>query len=315
MSKRGSLFYQMVTRLNNMAAYGQSKKAGKINGKPAPDKIYSYRTMESYKDTARHFCDWLKTAHPDVKTMKTAAKYAPEYIQHLTTETVPAGRKNAGGGYSAWTINTRAAGLRKALGLSPDQLPAPSRNRENVTQNRDLSWARAHFSPADNADLVTVCRGTGLRRSELAALRPDQVQDLGGGAAAIEGIRGKGGRVRSVQVLPGYADRILQLAHTAQAEGRDRLLGHIPQAAPIHAYRAQYARDLYTQWARPTASLGRDQLYTAYKLPVPRSWDRWAMDKVTWMLGHSRLDVAVRYLSSDLDMSPDDLAWLQDDCE
>lgn len=39
------------------------------------------------------------------------------------------------------------------------------------------------------------------------------------------------------------------------------------------------------------------------------------MDKVTWMLGHSRLDVAVRYLSSDLDMTPDDLAWLQDDCE
>lgn len=167
------------------------QKAGKINGKPAPDKIYSYRTMESYKDTARHFCDWLRAEHPDVKTLKTARDYAAEYIAHLTTATVPEGRKNAGGGYSAWTINTRAAGLRKALGLSPDQLPAPSRNRENVTQNRDLSWARAHFDPSANADLVTVCRGTGLRRSELAALRPEQVQDIGGGAAAIEGVRGK----------------------------------------------------------------------------------------------------------------------------
>lgn len=271
-----------------MAAFGQSKHGDKQlnNGKPMPGKIYSYSTMDNYTQSGLEFARWAREAH-GCRDIDDARQFVEAYLQ----ERIDAGK-------SAWTVARDASALSKLYGTTNDawNVELPSRQRGDVTQHR-TGAEKGHFSYERHADLVDFCHGTGLRRHEILPLTADNVEQDGHGHVWLHNVVGKNGKVRDVEVLPKYAEKVLEIAERAQEEGRP-LFTHIPKYAPCHAIRAEYARDLYELYARDVATLPRKERYDGRKDLVGQHWDKAAMDRVSHSLGHNRRDVVTFYFSN-----------------
>lgn len=281
--KRPSLIKQVIDRLSSMAAYGQSKHLDKRRngGKPSLEKIYSYRTMHNYQIAAARFASWAR--NQGCRTLEEARALTGQYLQMRMDE-----------GKSAWTVRLDAAALAKLYQVRTTELGVdlPSRRREDVTQHRTKSW-KGNFSEERNRDLVDLCRSTGLRRSEVAKLRPEDIQHSSRGCIIVHVHKGKGGRSRDVVAL---SDAPWRLAEAARAEGKEYLIDRIPHRAPIHEYRAEYAREMYNRIARDPATLTRKARYCAQGDRAGQWYDRAALQVVSEYLGHSRLDVMMSYL-------------------
>ena len=284
MGKHKSLVRQVTEKINSMTAYGQSKHDDKQKngGKPDPQKIYSFSTREAYLDAAIHFAKWAKETH-GCRELDEARAYTGEYLNQRTKA-----------GLSAWTVRLDAAALGKLYGCPTTELGAalPSRRRQDVTQHRTDAWV-GHFNPERHPELVSLARSTGLRRHELAALRPEDVERRSDGTVWVTVRQGKGGKQREVEALD---DTALRLAQEAQEAGRELVVAHIPKYAPIHQYRAEYAKTIYALYERPLEGLDRSQIYAAKGDLEGCKWDREAMLYASRMLGHNRLDVMTAYL-------------------
>lgn len=281
--KKKSLVKQATDRLQSMAAYGQSKHIDKLanEGKPALEKIYSYKTMINYQGSAARFAKWAKGQ--GCHDLEEARAYTGPYLQQRMNE-----------GKSAWTVRAEAAALGKLYQVPTTALGVelPGRHREDVTQHRTHAW-RGHFSETRHSDLVELCKATGLRRSELAQLRPDDIQRGPDGRVLVTVTKGKGGKARTLEALTNAPWRF---AEAAREQGREFVVEHIPKYAPIHEYRAEFAREMYAQIARESAQLPPDQRYCARADRAGQWYDRDALKEVSEALGHSRLDVLMAYL-------------------
>lgn len=282
---RKTMKYQVQERLFGMEAYGHSKHMDKAQngGKPALDKIYSYSTMSNYMDASVRFARWAKETY-GCRDLQSAEKYTGEYLQHRMDS-----------GRSAWTVRRDAAALAKLYQKGTGDLGAvlPKRSRADVTQHRG-SVSAGKFSEARNKDLVDFCRSTGLRRHEVGALRPEDVQQRPDGSVFVHVNSGKGGKARIVQALNSRPAEIA--AARSCGSGSGKLFDNIPCRAPIHAYRREYAQELYRQLARPIGSLSKSEVYRCRKDMGGVSFDKQAMKTVSEMLGHNRLDVMTTYL-------------------
>lgn len=276
-----------------MSAYGQSKHLDKLdnNGKPAMDKIYSYSTMDNYIDVGCRFANWAKSAH-GCKTIDDARQYTGEYLKMRMAD-----------GKSAYTVRRDAAGLAKLYQVQTTELGAtlPIRRRQDVTQHRG-DKSRGNFDAEKYSDLVELCRSTGLRRHEVAALRPEDVVKHPDGTVTVHVKKGKGGKERTVTALSDapmrIADKARQRIANASADNPTpaTIIEHIPSHAPIHEYRAQYAQELYDRLARPVKTLPISERYHCRAEKVGVCYDRQAMKQVSIMLGHNRLDVVTSYI-------------------
>lgn len=77
-------------------------------------------------------------------------------------------------GLSAWTVQLEAKAMGKLYGISPDDkdyFQPPKRNRADIKRSRGDRVRDRHFSITNNDELIKFCKGTGLRRSELGALK------------------------------------------------------------------------------------------------------------------------------------------------
>lgn len=285
MGHRKSIVRQAVDRLQGMAAWGQSKHQDKLanGGKPALDKIYSHSTMANYQDAAARFANWARATH-GCKTLEAAQQHTGEYLQQRMDQ-----------GASAWTVRRDAAAIAKMYQCKTTDLGAqlPTRHRADVTQHRGDKSA-GHFCVERHKDLVDLCRATGLRRHEVAQLRPSDVTRDSQGRVVVHVQQGKGGKSRDVVAL---SDRPYQIAQAAVAAGRDSVIEHIPKYAPIHEYRAQFAQEMYRQMARDTATLPRQEVYCCRSDRAGTHYDKAAMGAVSGALGHARLDVVTSYLN------------------
>lgn len=284
MAKRPSIVRQATERLQEMASWGRSKHADKLanGGKPALDRIYSYSTMANYKDVAAHFAMWARDTH-GYRDIDQARELTGAYLQQRMDS-----------GLSAWTVRRDAAALGKLYQCPTTELGAalPVRHRGDVTQHRGESVGKG-FSETRNQDLVDLCRSTGLRRHEVAQLRPEDVTKTADGRVLVHVTQGKGGKERTVTALN---DRPLEIAAQAKAEGRDQVIERIPNRTPIHAYRAEYARSLYNELARDVSTLPRSEVYVCRLDLKDVEFDKAAMQAASEALGHSRLDVMTSYL-------------------
>lgn len=282
--KKKSIVRQAVEKLLSFAAYGDSKHADKLHnhGKPAPNKIYSGCTMSNYIDACVRFVKWCREKH-SCKDLESARAYTGAYLRYRMS----AGR-------SAWTIRKDAAAIAKLYQCKTTELGAilPKRYRRNVMQHRNGSWL-GHFDANKHRDLVILCKSTGLRRREAAAVRPQDVYLNEQGQVIVHVTCGKGGKKRDITALN---EEPLWIAAKAVAEGRDTLIGHIPKYAPIHEYRAEFARELYARVARPIENIPKDRQYICRGDRFGAIYDKDAMWVVSKALGHNRLDVVTSYL-------------------
>lgn len=277
------LHQQAYDRLTAMQAFGESKKEAMENG-TAQDKIFSFNTYQTYWKHIKYFLKYIKELHPECTTLKRAKKYVNEWLQTRVDQ-----------GLSAWTIQTEAKALGKLYGIQPDDpdyFQPPKRNRAEIKRSRGDRVRDLHFSKTNNDELIKFCQGTGLRRSELEALRGSDLmtraqieQEIARIEALPEGTEknqeekhlgvlrdtrmfdceyfihvrnGKGGRERISPIVGKYAGQILErMKNTA---GEEKVWQHVNANADIHAYRGDYATAIYKAHARAIEDIPFDRV-------------------------------------------------------
>lgn len=331
MGRRNKSYYkdlhqQAYDRLNGMQAFGESKKEAVANGTDR-EKIFSFNTYQTYWKHTKYFLKYIKEAHPECTTLKSAKKYVNEWLQMRTDQ-----------GLSAWTIQTEAKALSKLYGIQPDDegyFKPPKRNREDIKRSRGDRVRDRHFSEENNDELVKFCKGTGLRRSELMELRGKDLMTRAQIEAEIArlnalpaGVRsaaddkrlemlqdtrlfdeeyftyvrnGKGGRKRLSPIIGQYAGQIIERIRETPAE--EKVWQYVNTNADIHGYRAEYATAIYKAHARPIQDIPYDrvhrgtgrryqsEVYTCRKDEAGKKLDKAAMLVCSKALGHNRISV------------------------
>ena len=290
--KHGSVKHEFTGAYLEMAAYGESKHTAKRSGDTV-GKIYSYCTMYAYVRAGVAFGKWCK-ARFGCHTVADCQAHVPDYLRARC------------GHCSPYTVKLDAAALAKLYRCRSADfgVETPSRTRPGITRSRGPRRMDRHFSESKNADLVTFCRATGLRRCEVSTVRGCQLfRREDGWYIHVEKKQGKGGRVRDVPII-GTADDVRRVVGLMIAAGSGRVFARVHAAADIHAYRAEYAAALYRMYARPLDVCKCEP----FRNPSRRRWDadsvyrcrgdergRWfdkrAMLIVSRALGHNRISV------------------------
>lgn len=321
---RKTLSQQAYLKLNQMQAFGESKREAIANG-TAQDKIFSFTTYQTYKKHITYFLRYVKKEHPEVTTLKKARRYVNEWLESRVRE-----------GLSAWTIQTEQAALNKLYQIAPSdpkRFQAPTRNREDIKRSRGEAARDKHFSKRNNAELINFCKSTGLRRSELQALKgkdlvtreqiENRIKQLEGktltphyekqlqmlkdtrlftkGEEYFLYVKGKGGRERLSPICGKDAEAAISRVIFTPKESK--VWQYVNSNADIHAYRADYATQIYKNYARDIADIPYDRVnkgtggkfqgdvYTCRKDEKGKKLDRRAMLAASKALGHNRLEV------------------------
>ena len=116
-----------MTGLPGCRPLARAKKEAVANG-TEKDKIFAFNTYKSYWKHTKYFIKYIKEKHPECTTLKSAKKYANEWLQTRVDQ-----------GLSAWTVQLEAKALGKLYGISPDDenyFNPPKRKREEIKRSR-----------------------------------------------------------------------------------------------------------------------------------------------------------------------------------
>ncbi len=277
------LHQQAYDRLTGMQAFGESKKQAVADG-TEKDKIFSFSTYKAYWKHVKYFIKYIQEKYPECTTLKSAKKYVNEWLQARTDQ-----------GLSAWTIQLEAKAMGKLYGISPDDenyFKPPKRNREDIKRSRGVRVRDKHFSKTNNDELIRFCKGTGLRRRELAELRGKDLVTREQIEAEISRLEsrpaveltpadtkrlemlqdarlfqegyfthvrsGKGGRERLSPIIGPDSAQIIERMQNTPSE--EKVWQHVHQSADIHGYRAEYATAMYKAHARPIEEIPYDRV-------------------------------------------------------
>lgn len=306
-----------------MQAFGESKRQAKIEEKNA-DKIFSYATYQTYWKHIKYFIKWLQVEHPECTTLKKAKKYVTAWLQSRVDE-----------GLSAWTIHTEEAALNKLFQIKaddPERFIAPKRCRKDIVRSRGRKNRDKNFNEKTNEELVNFCKACGFRRNILEKLRgkdllsktdveellekakeegnykmvkvcSDTLQHFPDYNFFIIHLGDKGGKTRISPIIGQHAGEVIERMRSTQPE--ELVWKSVNQNCDIHGYRADYATELYKQYARSEQEMDfankmkchdgkyRSEIYICRGDERGKKLDRRALHLVSVALGHNREDTAV----------------------
>lgn len=303
---KGSLKHQIIMSLDPLQAYGESKhKAKKLEkvrcaalGIPwnptRVEKIYSIKTYDLYKDKCIKFGEWAKENHSVGNNINNLNKdLARKYLEY---------REQAGD--SPHSLRTHGAAMAKLLRCSSTDFGFnyPKRTRETITRSRGVKMHDSEFSIKKNKDIIDFGRGTGLRRSELSLLKPEQIKINNNGRVVIEinkdkyGCQSKGGRSRIVEVLKDYQTHIISARDKALEEHRVTVFDKVLNRMDEHALRREYASLKYKE-IENTFRESKIEIRGDYHTRdgSHRTLDRSILKEVSKNLGHNRINVVVKH--------------------
>lgn len=279
--------YQVKSELYSQMRYGHSKHQEKIEQKTHnPDGIFSKSTMNTYIKHCTAFANWAKKTYK-CKTLDEALSHVKDYIEMRREK-----------GLSAWTLKLDAAAISKMYGVTSADMgvKTPSRKRADIVRSRSPCAHDKHFSEKKNQKVVDFCKGTGLRRHELKALRPEDVYRRDG-KLWVHVEQGKGGKPRDLEVRAGYENHVWACAHEAKGKSTVFEEKQIKNRMDEHGYRAEYAKGIYEQYARPMTELKKNEKYICRNDKKGQIYDKAAMLIASRYLGHNRINViASNYL-------------------
>lgn len=284
-NKAPTLIRQIDQSLQSRLAIGRPKRPDKADGS-YKKYIYSWQTYRSYMKQLGLFARWCKETH-NARYIKECRQYVSEYLQTRSD-------------LSVWTQKLDLAALQKLYQEYPEATEKPfgvalqPRLRKDIKRSRQQAVRDADFSVSNNADLITFCKCTGLRRSEL--------QELRGTDITADGLRlhvtrnTKGGRWRMAP-LAGTPEEVELVQRMCKAAGDGRVWSNVPSSADIHSYRADYCQRVYLQHARSADKIPPAERYYCRGDRKGMILDRAAMLEASRALGHNRIDViASHYL-------------------
>lgn len=284
-------------------AIGQSKaeakKAVTASGRRLSDEyIYSWSTYRAYLQHANQFASWIERNHPKCRTLEQARQYVDDWISERIAE-----------GKSAYTLKLEAAALAKLYGCSTKDFRTrtPERIRSEITRSRGEKVRDAHFSETKNAEIISFCRCTGLRRHELEKIRGDQLIQNKDGSFSVSVISGKGGRDRIAPII-GDPEEIRAVVDRMRSAGSEKVWPKVHNAMDVHSYRSEYAMRIYQEHARPIEQIrsmriqdpdrsGRtvSAVYTCRGDFSGKEYDRAALLEASRALGHNRVSVVAQH--------------------
>lgn len=307
MSKKLTLLEQAKERLDGQLAIGESKHADKIRYRKDADgklildadghkiienkdatahKIYSWNTYRTYLKHSNYFVQWCRKEY-GCKTLQACKKHCDEYLEKLIAEEK-----------SAYTVKLTACALAKLYKVSSkDFTPTPTRQRKNIARSRGETVRDHHFSEKNNAELISFCRCTGLRRAELSQLRGDDLIEKDGKYFLKIHRATKGGRER-VSPIVGSEKEIMAVVERMQKSGTGKVWSKVSGNADIHGYRSEYCTRVYKMYARDIKDISdRKEIYYCRSDLKGVRYDKAAMLKASKALGHNRINViASHYL-------------------
>lgn len=305
--KLGSLKYQVTQKLNALNRIGESKHQAKqdyrnacesanLKWNPAKaDGIFSYKTMDAYRQSALEFSGWLKENHSDVKDINNITReHAISYLQQRQEQ-----------GKSAWTTSKDMSALNKVFNLNVSKQEAGLRERsyKNAERSR-LERGHDHKFNAKNYERqISFAQAFGCRRESIVGGQY-QVKDVSlfkqDGKVFASFIE-KGGRYREAPCLSSMQPQIEKTFPDIQEResltkqqfqelyqsSKDYLFDRYTTKIDNHAFRHEYARNLYQELLEQRDQERQEALYRGYNKEVLR--------EVSEALGHSRLSVVVEY--------------------
>ncbi len=252
------------------------------------DKIYSVSTYGDYAKQNNYFWDYCEKEH-GCKTLDQCKQYVDEWLQ-----------KRIDAGLAASTISMEKAALCKIYQVDASAfIETPDRKRADITRSRGVAVRDTGFSLKNNAEIINFCRGTGLRRFELAKLTGKDLVYNRENEPCLK-IKGKGGRIRISPIVGPHKDEIIA---KIKAAGDGIVWEKIPSHMDVHSYRSDYATGIYTAYARPIEEIKNERWYNpktrkmesaVYHCRSDRkgtAFDKEAMIRASEALGHGRLDV------------------------
>lgn len=282
--RKKSITQEFRSELHNKLAIGEKRADAKKNNTDY-EKIFSYNTLHTYQKHSKNFAKWVRDKY-DCRSMEEARPFVEEYLNQKILE-----------GCSASTIKTYACSICKAYGIRTTKLDIefPKRERKDITRSRlDVEERRI-----PNKDVVQVAKHTGLRRSELTSLRPEQLK-CWKGRYYIEGVHGKGGKTRNVPISNNDA-RTIEVLKKATPGERVFSSSQMKSVQDIHSYRREYVQNMYMKEAEPIEAIKGEKMivngkqvsrvYTCRKDGKGYKLDRKAMLKVSKWVGHNRVSV------------------------
>lgn len=238
-----SLIQQVKERLDSKLAIGKSKYLAKLDG-TATNYIYSWGTYKSYLKHACYFVRWCKAQPIDPtlghkpRTIEEARVFAERWIQSTVDRNL-----------SSFTVKLELAALAKLYSCksSDFDIKTPPRKRADIKRSRrdDVEMDK-HFSVSKNQDLITFCRCTGLRRSELAQIRGTDLIEHEGKFCLDVHKGTKGGRLRISEIC-GSEEELETVKRLCAEAGANKIFPNPHTNADIHSYRADYAKRIYNK--------------------------------------------------------------------
>lgn len=240
---------QIKTNLNSKMRIGESRHKAKnevreerkAQGKDLSavnirvDTVHSINTYKTYLEHCTHFVEWCINEKGVNKyaSLNKIEKYAKEYLQYREEK-----------GLSLYTLKAEKAALGKLYSKEIDYKFKEARTIDKITRSRNETERQKHFSEERNQDLVNLCKATGGRREDISKLTPQNFFADSKNNLWVRFEQSKGGRDRVAPVLPKYQKLIIDFINTK--ENNEHLFDKIHNAADIHAYRREYAQELYS---------------------------------------------------------------------
>jgi integrase len=289
MTKRKGIIYASIERLNSLMALKESryqaKQALRASGEHvwsfSTGKIHSLTTRTVYQQHALAFVNWTRE-HYAVRHLEQLDARADELATQYLTKQLMIGR-------SPFTVQTERAALRMFFSncLLASSIILPPRRREQIHRSRGPVAQDREFQPDNWQKEIAFLQSCGLRRSEAMNLCVKDIMIGSNGQVDIFVAHGKGGRSRTVPVLPGHEEYVIAVIVNRLPE--EKVFTRLPVRLDIHALRREYAQALYLHYAPDR------QLPSSRGRLKPHTYDERAAMKVSAALGHNRLDVMLRH--------------------
>lgn len=323
--KLGSFKYQISERLKELNRIGESKHEAKksyrqaceragIPWNPAQaDGIFSIDTMQSYRQTALEFTDWLRDNHPESKDLMSIPRVqAIEYLQYRQNE-----------GKSAWTVTKDMSALNKICNynITKDEAALHTRRTQDIQRSRVEREHDGQYNPQNYERQITFARAFGARRESIlgGAYQVRSVSIFRWEGQLRVSLIEKGGRYREAPCLRSMQAKIEQMFPDIQerepmtksefkslyesAHDQPFLFSDYTTKIDNHAFRAEYAMQLYSELVGQ-----RGPRYVPRK--KRRGYDVDILKDVSEALGHSRLDVVLdSYLRCESVQEQDEREW------
>jgi hypothetical protein len=314
--KIGSLIYQLTERLKSLQRFGQSKHTAKAayrrkqeahgeKWNPAfAEGIYSYNTYYAYKQTAVEFANWAKKELPGVKRVDCFTKeHIIKYLQERQTT-----------GKSAYTVSKDMSALNKTFnfGICKKEAGLKTRSYKDVTRSRLERQNDKKYNPRNYTKQIIFAKASGCRRESVLGGKYQVAacsfwRDSRGNVfvSLIE----KGGKFRNAPILEKYKMEIEKMVpkiptrtqyqslameafrfkELYRKSGQECLFSKYTKKIDNHAFRAEYARERYSELIQQKRSLGEEILKNY------RMYDREILHLLSKSLGHDRISVVVEH--------------------